>query len=408
MYSYWGGPESGRIPQDTWDRLEALEQQMQAPIRIIPWDTRRVNENRWPTDHYGEFSCEVAHESGVTLVIDNGRNIDTCPYLVVTEDAYYEVPESRSPWEITLSHEFDAEANRRMQERGYGTTTTFAEINEELRVVNCWPALTSYYNERYQSHVLWELLADAIEEHFGGPPLSDEDREARRNERVLAAFDRYVDRVYSGQVSARRTAIDQHTSAITSAQETIARETAALIQDQALLDALLLVRRNDAGATMRQEFELLQSHPRLAQRNLIGGSKLVLVTNDDLRMTREDTGESRWLGAFEITFDLQSFSIHMRNLNTMRGGRHHPHVPGDGRPCFGSYANSFYELLGQGQLYTCFDLLLQYIETVNLRDEWGRYASYWFEQEDERPLGEAAGDEASEELAEDSAALATA
>ena len=231
------------------------------------------------------------------------------------------------------------------------------------------------------------MFATAIEEQFGGPALSPEEREARRAERAMAAFNRYVEKVYSGQIQARRNEIDVRTRAITQAQQTIARETAALINDQQLLDALLLVQQNDAAQTMRQEFELLQSHPRLASRDLIGGSKLKLTTTDDLRLTREDTNESRWLGAFEITFDLQSFDISIRNLNTMRGGRHHPHIPGDGKPCFGSYANSFYELLGQGQLYVCFDLLLQYLESVNLRDEWGRYASYWFEQEDERPEG---------------------
>lgn len=380
MYNYFGTPS---VPEETVERLEALEQELQVPIRIVSWG-RAARDNQWGTGTYDGFDHSLAREQGITIAL--GARAENEYLYLYADDAgsyYYGVSLPRDRWDITLESPF-----------GIGTpdgyspgTQVWGDIQEEPRVINSWIQLTSHYSDRWLPYTtqLWDVIIAAIEENFGGPSLTDEEREAARAARQQAMFDRYVERVYNNQIQARRQAIDEHTRLISQAQTTIARETAALITDQELLDALIMVQEHDSASTMRSEFEQLSSHARLASKS-ISGNTLTLVTTDDLRLTREDTGESRWLGAFEIKFNLETFGINIRNLNTMRGGRHHPHITGDGQPCFGSYANSFYELLGRGQLYVCFDLLIQYIESVNLRDEWGRYASYWFEQPDERPL----------------------
>ena len=160
---------------------------------------------------------------------------------------------------------------------------------------------------------------------------------------------------------------------------------------QQMLDTALEAQHDTRYAEhLLDEWEKLRSHPRLADTEVRSSTvdpdqeALYLRTADDLRLHRSDTGESRWLGAFEIELTIATGAIKLRNLNTRRGGRDHPHVV-DQRPCFGGHSDAFAQLMSNGDLFVLYELLIQYIETLNLEDEYGRYGAYWFEVEDEQP-----------------------
>jgi hypothetical protein len=193
------------------------------------------------------------------------------------------------------------------------------------------------------------------------------------------------------EIASRRSEIDRELSEIEDRRCAISRSLTAVRSQQQLLDIAIEAQHDTSYAQhLLEEWEQLRTHPRLARAEVRASStnpdqeSLFLQTADDLRLYRGDTGESRWLGAFEIELTVATGSIKLRNLNTRRGGRDHPHVV-DQRPCFGGHSDAFAQLMSNGDLFVLYELLIQYIETLNLEDEYGRYGSYWFEVEDERP-----------------------
>lgn len=193
------------------------------------------------------------------------------------------------------------------------------------------------------------------------------------------------------EIDRRRDLVNELSSNISQYSESIAGYMARARTEQSLIDAALAAMgESDWAAHLVSEFEQLIEHPRVADV-LLGNSScyndaseqsIFVTTTPDLRLTRQDTGDSRWLGAFRIELNINRLQIRMANLNTRRGGRDHPHIT-DGMPCFGGHSTSFMQLLANGDLYVLFELLIQYLETLNLTDEYGRYGSFWFEVTDE-------------------------
>lgn len=186
------------------------------------------------------------------------------------------------------------------------------------------------------------------------------------------------------QVDAHRTAIDRLTERNAEHTREITTNFGRMRDERDCLDIAKAAAENDNFAEhLTQEWAKLRAHPRLASAAL-DGDTLTLVTTDDIRLHSEDRTDSRWLGAFRIVLGLSDGSIMLHNLNTRHGGRDHPHVV-NGNPCFGGDHQAFAQLLSNGDLFVLFEVTLQYLETLNPRDEYGRYGAYWFEQEDERP-----------------------
>lgn len=206
----------------------------------------------------------------------------------------------------------------------------------------------------------------------------------------------------NNEVQSRRAMIDRHTARLTESRAELTRTLGTLRSQQQLLDiALQALEDTTYPEQLLQGWELLRAHARLADAEVRRSTydpderSLFLTTTPDLRLHRSDTAESRWLGAFEIELTFATGAIKMRNLNTRRGGRDHPHVS-DQNPCFGQHADAFAQLMAKGDLFVLYELLVQYIETLNLEDEWGRYGSYWFDVEDEQPVSLSDSDDATE------------
>jgi len=202
------------------------------------------------------------------------------------------------------------------------------------------------------------------------------------------------------EIDTRRGRIDRNLRQIEEWRQEITRELASLRIEQQMLDIALETQGDRTYAEhLAAEWRQLKEHPRLIGAEVREATdnpelqSLILITTDDLRLHRSDTGESRWLGTFEIELTLATGSIKLRNLNTRRGGRDHPHVV-DQRPCFGGHSDAFAQVMSNGDLFVLYELLIQYIETLNLEDEYGRYGAYWFEVDDERsphPTGDRDG-----------------
>lgn len=209
-------------------------------------------------------------------------------------------------------------------------------------------------------------------------------------ERITAHLSQMQPTHLQREIDQRRTQITDLERNISQYSESIAGYMRQGREQQALIDAAIAaMAESDWAEKLVREFEQVAEHPRVAEVMLARASytheddqSIYVYTTRDLRLHRSDTGDSRWLGAFQIEFNLAYSQIRMNNLTTRRGGRDHPHIT-DGTPCFGGHSSSFMQLLANGDLYVLFELLIQYLETLNLGDEYGRYGSFWFEVTDE-------------------------
>jgi hypothetical protein len=211
--------------------------------------------------------------------------------------------------------------------------------------------------------------------------------EERRAAAEREAFELFAVQRFDGELNEHRQHITIQERSVIEWRNMIAAAEQTMRERTELLDAVLRMREADNGVErLWHERTLVAEHPRVESLRFDAGSRqLIILTTDDLRLYRSDTGESRWLGQFEIRFQLGVPRIRMQNLSTPRGGRDHPHII-DNEPCLGGHRDSFNELLIRGEFYTLFELCLQYIETLNLADEYGRFGSYWFDIEDPRPI----------------------
>ena len=189
------------------------------------------------------------------------------------------------------------------------------------------------------------------------------------------------------QVATHRADIDRLTERNADYAASITQNLMQMRDTRDQLDIAIAARDNDNFAQhLADEWAQLRDHPRLVNAELEDNT-LTLWTTDDLRLHCEDRTDTRWLGAFRIEINLATGSVKLHNLSTRHGGRDHPHVT-NGNPCFGGDHHAFAQLQSNGDLFVLFEMLLQYLETLNLADEYGRFGAYWFEREDERPEGQ--------------------
>lgn len=363
MYSYYELFDEPRA------QLEEVEATLDRPIVLVPRRHQDRDISYWMSqypDCFENIACSTAQadERGIKLIFGTSASGDyRAEWQSWVEGYDYEfvIPSTEPAMPIFLEDKLIGEIAGR-----------------EIYCYLEWPSYQTQpgptqavltYIEAIKSCIDPELLA-----HW------DEHMETMKRE----ALSRFIAQTYDRNVTEIRQRIDSYQASITMSTTAIADALRRLRTDQEMLDAILLQRENDAGEQIEREFELLKNHSRCDSCEFTG-SRIVITTTDDLRLYRPDTDESRWLGRFKISIDLSTLEITAENLDTRRGGRDHPHIT-NGNPCLGGHARDIADLMGRGELYTVFELLIQYFETLNLADEYGRYGAYWFDVEDERPL----------------------
>lgn len=211
-------------------------------------------------------------------------------------------------------------------------------------------------------------------------PATAERQDAERMAVVRGAFSDYARRGRRSHYEGTADAVRARRRQVSLLRKQLGQAVATLRADELALARLEVAHEGDE---LVREFDLLVEHPRVAQVKFVG-SRLVVTTTDDFRLSARDGSWSRWLGAFQISLDMVTTEIKIRNLSTRRGSSDHPHIH-DGVICFGEYGAMVAELAGKGELLTLFEYLSQFLENYDPTDEYARYASLWANTPDERP-----------------------
>lgn len=109
--------------------------------------------------------------------------------------------------------------------------------------------------------------------------------------------------------------------------------------------------------------------------------KTIDIITNQLMMYTPDKKERVKVGKFQIRYSPTNGTVKITNLTMARGGRQHPHVDAAGQPCWGSMGTQIAKLSAAGELIALFELIVMYLEKYNPADDWGRFASYWWEKE---------------------------
>lgn len=114
----------------------------------------------------------------------------------------------------------------------------------------------------------------------------------------------------------------------------------------------------------------------------IDGEVVTVLTNT---IYCEDPRTHRYheIGEMQIQINLEGkdHGITIRNLTRRNtsgtGGIHHPHVFEDGRLCFGNSQSRFSSLIAQHQVAQVLWLAIQFLESVNVADAYGKTIDRW-------------------------------
>lgn len=238
---------------------------------------------------------------------------------------------------------------------------------------------------------LWydHAIRRAIDPEFT-TQLAERVAEASRN--AFVAF------MGEGRMSRRvqnlRQTIEQNENNINNYRSSIATSLRQLSESQNELDTLLtLIGQGDIS--WDEYWERLVNHPRITA--IEWEEPTLTFRTDEIFLSHPTAGTRASLGVMEIKLNLRDHYITIVNTTNPRGNRAHPHVNGDA-PCFGQWEHAIYQLLADGNIYDLMEMMFVYLESFNPRDDWGRFAAYWF-RTDGSPIDNADTDAAVEAAA---------
>jgi len=92
-----------------------------------------------------------------------------------------------------------------------------------------------------------------------------------------------------------------------------------------------------------------------------------------------------YIGLFEISINLETLEISFANTNNRRTGKGrgfggvimHPHISKNGEACFGDLTEMIAFATSNADMATLIDVLIQYLQSINILDSAGRDVSCW-------------------------------
>lgn len=367
------------------EQFETLERDLGVPLRVLVGSSIYGQPDYRSAPWEGqvpEEQLDVAQERGVTIIVWGMRSQSSYADIVLPEDWFVDIaPESRSVFDVAAI----SQQSPRAVSLDVGRVGDYVVAEIEPRVL--WWGVPWHSLD-----IMLERGRLDFERLFADPVLrcvSDEFRQEYEDHLRQATEDVFVTLSREGKEAGRRDVRHRLTlteEAVAQATRNLITQKTHLLDLQREFDALEASSNFDVDE-IRDSWQRLLHHAKVEDASIEAG-KIEVVTSF-LRMTDPRTGESCPLGRFRIRLVPGNHAITMENLDLPRLGRAHPHCGQRGEPCLGSIDESVIELLSQHEYVGVLELLLQWIQSFNPRDEYGRYAGYWFDSEEARAEREA-------------------
>lgn len=358
--------------------FELFEEEHGVPVRVLhggwmggfappPWRGREVADS-------DDMSVEVATARGLTVVISGLRSLQSEIGMHRLEPRNY--PEhwgAITPTLDNISTSTDVTASDVVQMEPFPNGGCYVEIGERVVYIGATITEEMCRSEHFDfDRVFGEPMRMAIDFNFHerlAELRSEQDRAAFATLAMRGPDQLLHDVRY--RISVEEDRLHQATRDLTAAQRAL-----NLLRQEA--DALLA--SNDLSRDeLLARYDRLRNHPRITDTR-VEGDVLVFVTDELTLSHPEDPERSAPLGRIEVKIHMTAAgAVEMRNLDRPRGGRAHPHCAQAGTPCFGTISQSVSQFIATHEYEGLVELLLQFLQTYNPADDYGRYAGYWFE-----------------------------
>lgn len=365
------------LPAAVIERIEALEQELDVPI-ILAGCALGTNEDSRLVQWRANANCpEELWDGSVVVLIGGMRYAAQFAYQSNIPDALLlnSGGQYRNPYGDFLVG-IDAVTPDR-----FLTCGNVVEITPGVVGFGMWtPSWHEGRRARMVEAIDWDrVLIDPIRASLDADHFAALLAEAQQRSRQQ--FIELMNSRNEARFTDLRNLIRQSENNIVSWNEHIATATTNLRDFKAQLDVL-----DQAGKIGEDEltrrWDELAEHPRITDIQF-EAQQLRLVT-DHMHMRHPYSDATRWLGRFSVLINLTNNVVRIANLDNKKGDRDHPHVPG-GAPCFGAAQPLIVNLLAQREYAAFIELLIQFLETFNPDDDYGQYAAWWFEVDDEDP-----------------------
>lgn len=370
---YWN--EHTYIPTQTKALFEQIEQDVNRPIRFLAGRGRTVVPGAWTSTQrargLGSPSPAEAEANGITVVIQGSFN-DLRAHRTI--EALYQKPDY---WNHDAGYANGAtiyDCTSPVDPLIIGEPfllegALWAEVGD--RQVAFHAPLTEWLPYLNPDRTFFEPIRMCLDEEAVAA------YRAAQAERNFAAYCELMKRGTNEGVTAVERKIEQIMARESTATATLAKAKTQLRGYQAQLAVIRDATNEDQlQATREESWAKLQEHPKIEAINLAG--EQILIDTVELTITHPITGETVPLGKFRWTICPNTVSIKAQNLTNRHGNYDHPHILNN-RPCFGSMGGAIFELLARGDLAAVVEMMLVFLGTINLDDDWSRRATFWFD-----------------------------
>lgn len=247
----------------------------------------------------------------------------------------------------------------------FGNAKVFRKILDE-----CVPLVGMSAEER-EAHFAKVREAERIEQQ-----KRDEKEKVAREERKPKARLEYIAACagrYKKTLAGTQQAIDRGHKEIAELQLALTRKIRETNGAERKLKQMESERSN-VEESYAKEFDKLSSLPKVLEILAVGG--LVKIYTDTLYCVDPRTKKKHDIGRFEIVIDPAGV-VTFKNLTRTVDGFYAPHVSASRGPCLGNIKEVIPELVGNYEFATLTMVCIQYIESVNVDDDWGRRISMW-------------------------------
>ena len=201
-----------------------------------------------------------------------------------------------------------------------------------------------------------------------------EKQEKQLQETVMRMFTTHIESLQSGL----RVEINRLKSKTETLQVDISNTYRTLQSKMAEFDG---IRRKFKDQQKNIDPKSIFSHPRIKTIKPIANDGIQILT-DTVFFTVPDNELVFELGEMKLQIYFRTDMAPMifnttRLIDAYEEGMQHPHIFANGAPCWGNVHANLTKLCQQGDIKTYIDLVIAYLETVNLRDAAGAYYYRW-------------------------------
>lgn len=354
------------------DYLTALESELQIPIRVLNGDWEgRYSPPSWDQEQADACAIDLptAQNSGITIAMwssgTDGQHTtnQTIPgwFYQDGNDRPALIYDFLAPGTTPIAEAIKTDADFPYCEVGERTVWHFFHFDETML-----PDGDQINYDRFFKEPILKCIDEELNERLASIRINQSKNEFLE--------------ICSSRISLQ---IDNHRNDITSREEQVrgfSSQLTSVLQSLAEsrdnLDRIV-ARRNQRSEHWEKEWEALNRHPRIQSIMLSDG--VVDIETDPITMTHpDDSSKSVLLGRFRIKMNMNDNRIHMKNLDNPKRNRDHPHIQRE-VPCFGGHETTISKLQAEGEIAALYEVLIQYLESYNPDDDWGRYAEWWFE-----------------------------